>query len=31
MNQKIVEEHSNQNNLLHTMTANYEAVLKKQI
>ena len=31
MNQKIMEEHSQQNNLLHTLTANYEAVLKKQI
>ena len=31
MNQKITEEHSNQNTLLHDMTVNYEAVLKKQI
>jgi hypothetical protein len=31
MNQKIVEEHSTQNTLLHSMTTNYESVLKRQI
>lgn len=31
MNRKIAEENQRQNALLHTMTANYEAVLKKQI
>lgn len=31
MSHKISEESSRQNGLLHTMTANYESVLKKQI
>ena len=31
MNKRIAEENSRQNALLHTATANYEAVLKKQI
>lgn len=31
MNRKIVEENSRQNALLHTVTANYEATLKRQI
>ena len=31
MNRKIVEENSRQNTILHSITANYENVLKKQI
>lgn len=31
MQKKIAEEHAQQNQLLHTLTSNYEATLKRQI